>query len=114
MWRIYSIDGVLFLLHRITGIALLVFLLAHIWVISTALLSGPETFNDIMKFLAQPGFLVTDALLLGSITFHAVNGIRLLAHEHGLWLESADALARVTVFAWLGLWCVAGAFAMAA
>lgn len=114
MWRIYSIDGLLFLLHRITGVALLVFLLAHIWVVSTAMLSGPETFDRIMKFLAQPGFLFTDVLLLGGIIFHAVNGLRLLAHERGLWLENADALARVTVIAWLGMWGIAGTLAVVA
>ena len=104
MWRIYSVDSVLFILHRITGIGLFVYLLAHIYTISTAMLFGPESFNDAMRYFAQPEMLLLDVLLFGSLVFHAVNGTRLIAHERGWWLEQADMLSRVTVFGWLGLW----------
>lgn len=112
MWRVYSVDNVLFLLHRITGVGLFVYLLGHIWVVSTAMLGGPEMFDSVMGALASPRFLAVDVLLFGSVIFHAINGLRLLAHERGLWLENADSLAFGTVLAWLGLWGAAGAFAV--
>lgn len=108
MWRIYSIDNVLFLLHRITGIGLFVYLILHIWTVSTAMLGGPQMFNDVMTALASPKFLLLDMALLGGLIFHIANGLRLMAHERGLYLESASALSRVTVAAWLGLWGAAG------
>lgn len=114
MWRIYSPDNVLFLLHRITGIGLFAYLLAHIWVVSTALIAGPATFDRIMGALAAPGFLIVDLLLFGSVLFHTINGLRLLAHERGLWLEWGDVLARATLATWLALWVAAGAAAVAA
>lgn len=104
MWRIYSVDSVLFILHRLTGIGLFVYLLAHIYTISTAMLFGPAAFDAAMRFFAQPEMFLFDALLFGSLVFHAVNGIRLIAHERGWWLERADMLSRATVLGWLGLW----------
>ncbi|MFP3921319.1 MAG: succinate dehydrogenase, cytochrome b556 subunit [Dichotomicrobium sp.] len=104
MWRIYSVDSVLFLLHRLTGIGLFVYLLAHIYTISTAMLFGPAAFDAAMRFFAQPEMFLVDVLLFGSLVFHAVNGIRLIAHERGWWLERADMLSRATVLGWLGLW----------
>ena len=98
------VDSVLFILHRITGIGLFVYLLAHIYTISTAMLFGPASFNAAMQFFAQPEMFLVDMLLFGSLVFHAVNGSRLIAHERGWWLEQADMLSRATVFGWLGLW----------
>lgn len=112
MWRIYSVDGLLFLLHRITGLGLFVYLIAHIWTISTAMLGGPQMFDRVMSMLATPSMRVFDALLIGSLIFHAVNGLRLMAHERGLWLERADALARTTMTAWLGLWGACALFVL--
>lgn len=114
MCRIYSIDNVLFLLHRITGIALFVYLILHVWTISTAMIGGPQMFNDVMAMLASPKFLLVDLALLGGLIFHAVNGIRLLAHERGLYLDSAPGLARATVIIWLATWGAAGVAAIAA
>lgn len=114
MWRMYSTDNLLFILHRITGVGLLAYLLIHIWMVSTAMLGGPEMFDRVMGVLAAPEFLIADIVLLGSITFHMINGLRLMAHERGWWLENSDALARLTVAVWLGLWVTAGTIAVAA
>lgn len=114
MWRVYSADNVLFLLHRITGVALFVYLLAHIWTVSTAMIGGPEMFDRVWGTLTAPGFLAIDVLLFGGLLFHTVNGLRLMAHERGLWLERSDALARLTVVGWLALVGAAGAAAVVA
>ena len=49
MWRIYSIRNVMFILHRITGTALLLYFVAHVLTISTALVAGPEAFTATMR-----------------------------------------------------------------
>ena len=73
----------IFILHRITGLALIFYLLMHIMVISTSL-KGPETFNKLLAVLTSPPFVVLDLLLLAAILFHAFNGIRILLFDLGI------------------------------
>ena len=72
-----------FLLHRLTGLSLLFYLLMHIIVIST-FLRGPEAFNKLLAVLTSPPFLVADLALLAAILFHALNGIRILLFDLGI------------------------------
>ena len=65
------------ILHRLTGLALIFYLSLHIWVIST-LTSGAEKFNEVMKFLGSPLFKYLEIGLWFVILFHAFNGIRVL------------------------------------
>lgn len=112
MWRIYSIHGWMFALHRITGVALFAYLILHILSISTALLLGPERFNALMAQLARPGFLALDLVLLGCILFHALNGLRIILSERGWLPERSDAFSVSTVAATCGLWACAGLLAV--
>ncbi len=64
-------------LHRLSGLALIFYLSAHIWVIST-LSKGPEGFNRVMGILNSPLFKFLEVGLWGVILFHAFNGIRIV------------------------------------
>jgi succinate dehydrogenase / fumarate reductase, cytochrome b subunit len=113
MWRIYSIDNVLFLAHRISGVGLVAYLLAHIWVVSTAMLAGPDAFDRAMAFLAQPQLVVLDLLVIAAVAYHGLNGLRVIAHERGLGLGRPRLWVGVTAAAWIGLCAAAAAFALA-
>lgn len=113
MWRMYSIDGVLFVLHRLTGVALFVYLLAHILTISTAMLSGAEAFDQVMAMLASPAFVMVDLALFASLLFHALNGLRIIAHERGLMIERGDRLSRAVLFGWAALVAVSAVLVLA-
>lgn len=113
MWRMYSIDGVLFILHRITGITLFIYLITHILTISTAMLAGPDAFDRVMATLAGPKFLIIDLALFGSLLFHALNGLRLIAHEHNFWLDQDVLLSKAVLGAWSGLIIVSAIFILA-
>jgi len=65
------------ILHRLSGLALIFYLSAHIWVIST-ISKGPEGFNRVMEMLASPLFKILEVGLWGVILFHAFNGIRIV------------------------------------
>ena len=65
------------ILHRLTGLALIFYLSLHIWVIST-LTVGADRFNETMKFLSSPLFKYLEIGLWFIILFHAFNGIRIL------------------------------------
>ena len=72
-----------FVLHRITGVALIFYMLLHIVVISTSL-SGAAKFDNLLKILTSPMFLTLDLGLLAAILFHAFNGIRILFFDFGI------------------------------
>ena len=70
-------------LQRVTGVALVLYLLAHIGVISTAV-AGEKTFDDALAFLQTPVFIVLDLLLLAAVVYHTVNGIRVILFDLGV------------------------------
>ena len=65
------------ILHRLSGLALIFYLCLHIWVINT-LTKGPDKFNEIMRFLNSTPFKYLEVGLWGIILFHAFNGVRII------------------------------------
>ena len=65
------------LLHRITGVGVLVFLCLHILDTSLVVL-GPEHYNKIIKLYRLPVFRVMEVVLFASVLFHALNGVRII------------------------------------
>jgi succinate dehydrogenase cytochrome b subunit len=62
--------------HRVSGVAILIFLLAHI--VDTMLLGwGPGVYDKVVKLYAHPGFMVGEIALLAGVLYHALNGIRI-------------------------------------
>ena len=65
------------LLHRITGVAVLIFLLAHI--VDTALIGfGPEVYGHALDIYRLPLFKVGEIALVFAVVYHSVNGIRVI------------------------------------
>lgn len=114
MFRVYSLHGVLFVLHRITGGFLVAYLIAHIATISTALIGGRSLFDATFELLASPAFIALEVMLLGCVTFHALNGLRLILGERGVGLETSDHMARGTVVITIMVWFMACGLAFAA
>ncbi len=64
------------MLHRLTGVGVLVFLLAHI--VDTAMIGwGPAAYNKMIALYRQPFFRVGEVALAGAVLYHALNGIRI-------------------------------------
>jgi len=85
----YGMDRWLFALHRLTGIFIGLYLIAHIFETSN-ILKGPLTWNNLMVFLDWPfgvhlGPYILSILLL-AVVFHGFNGLRLTIVENGLML----------------------------
>lgn len=65
------------ILHRVTGVGVLLFLLVHI--VDTAFIGwGPELYNKAMAVYRLPVFRVGEVLLAGCVLFHALNGVRII------------------------------------
>jgi len=66
------------LLHRVAGVAILVFLLAHI--VDTSLVSfGPKWYNHAIDLYRKPAFRVGELLVAAGVFYHALNGLRIIA-----------------------------------
>ncbi len=73
------------LLHRITGIGVFLFLLAHI--VDTAMIGwGPKINNETMANYRHPLFRVGEVILAGAVLYHALNGVRIIIID--FWPES--------------------------
>lgn len=76
------------LLHRITGIGVFVFLLAHI--LDTAMIGwGPRIYNETMAIYRHPLFRIGEVALAGAVLYHALNGVRIIVID--FWPESTAA-----------------------
>jgi len=73
---------VAWLLNRITGIAVLAYLIAHIWVVHH-LGRGPRAFGEVMRVLSQPIFTLFEIALIGAVLYHTLNGIRVVLVDFG-------------------------------
>ncbi len=71
-----------YLLHRITGIGLTVYLFVHIWALSS-LTKGNAAFAAEMKTFTTPPFKVAEWLLGLLVMWHAFNGIRIAVVDLG-------------------------------
>ena len=68
-----------FMLHRLTGVMLIGYLIVHITALTG--LHDPIDFAEKMELLASPIFQAFEYLLFLPILFHSLNGIRLIIVE---------------------------------
>lgn len=66
-----------FVLRRFTGVALVLYLFTHMWVIGSVN-SGPEAFDARLATVQTPFFKFAEIALLAAVVYHAFDGIRLL------------------------------------
>jgi succinate dehydrogenase cytochrome b subunit len=74
------------LLQRLSGVFLTIYLITHIIVIGTSV-RGEDSFDDLLSTFDKAPFLVLDAGLLGIVAFHAVNGLRLILFDFAIGLR---------------------------
>lgn len=92
-----------YVLHRVTGLLLTLYLFLHIGAMSLVRLQG-QGFEDLMATFRQPTFLVVDWFIVLGVLIHGLNGIRLVLFDLGLGIRHQRAL-------FWGLMAVAGAVA---
>ncbi|KIX11322.1 succinate dehydrogenase, cytochrome b556 subunit [Dethiosulfatarculus sandiegensis] len=72
---------VAWILHRVTGLGLALYLFMHIWVIHN-ISRGKEAFNEVMAVVQSPIFHILEIGLLGCVVFHGLNGIRVVLLDY--------------------------------
>ena len=69
------IGGIAFIVNRVSGIGLVVYLYLHL-VILSMLVQGPNAWDTFVDIATSPPFLTLDVVLLTGMLIHGLNGIR--------------------------------------
>ena len=91
-----------FILHRISGLALAIFIPFHLYVLSMAV-AGVARLDAFLDWTQQPLVKLAEVVLVVLLALHMAGGLRLLAVEFLPWRDSQKTLA-----------AFAGAFAVGA
>ena len=98
-----------FLVHRVSGLLLALFLPLHFWALSTAL-HGAAALDGFLRFADRPLFKLAEWGLVILLALHMAGGVRLLLIEFRPW----SGLRKDLIAAAAGFGVVAGlAFALA-
>ncbi len=68
------------ILHRLTGLGVLLFLIIHVVETATVIYS-PATYDNFLVMYKSPFFRFAELLIFFSVLFHAVNGLRIIVQD---------------------------------
>jgi succinate dehydrogenase / fumarate reductase cytochrome b subunit len=95
-----------FVLRRVSGVALVLYLFMHMWVIGS-INQGPKVFDARLNLVQTPLFKVLEIALLAAVVYHGMDGIRLMIVHHFKITEYRKSLF-YAVFAISALLVIAG------
>lgn len=103
------------ILHRLTGLGLVLYIFIHIVLMSTALWRGQQAFDSLLSYLmGHPVFQMLETLVVGAALYHGFNGIRILLFDlgAGIGVRSQKILfwSLMAVAAILWVFCIAVIF----
>ena len=81
----YGVERYVYTLHRLAGLGILAYFILHIFVTGVRV-QGEAAWESIMGTLEHPVFKIGEFLVFLAFAFHALNGIRLLFVEFGIFL----------------------------
>ncbi|HEX6138180.1 MAG TPA: succinate dehydrogenase, cytochrome b556 subunit [Casimicrobiaceae bacterium] len=100
-----------FVVHRISGIVLALFLPVHFFVLSQAL-ARPAALDEFLDWTRQPAVKGAETLLVLALAAHLAGGVRLLLVEfvgwRAEWQKNALAIAGAAAVAYALLFALAG------
>lgn len=71
------------MLHRLTGLALVGYLILHVWGLKS--MTDPDAYNYLITKYHGPLFKLGEFLLLGAVIYHALNGLRIVLIDFVGW-----------------------------
>ncbi len=83
-------------IHRITGILLILYIFPHIWSVSSSQ-AGKESFDAKMNLFGSPFFKVLELGLVLLVAIHMLNGIRITLTDFALLTRKHK------LFFWIGV-----------
>ena len=89
-----NVGTVAWLLHRLSGVALAVYLIPHFFSVNTAR-GGPAALDSELAGFATPLFAAAEYVLVLTVAFHLLNGLRIIA------IDFLDLSRRQKLLFWL-------------
>lgn len=74
-----------FVLHRLSGVALALFLLLHVIDISLVMFGPDGPFNAFLAFYHQWPFRIGLLMVIAGVVYHAFNGLRIIIMDFTEW-----------------------------
>lgn len=99
-----------YMLHRLSGLGLALFLPAHFYVLSLAI-TRPERLDHFLSFAESPMVKVAEFGLVFLLAVHFFGGLRLLALEFLPWSTRQKSLAAASI---AGAFLISGTFLLRA
>ncbi len=103
----FNIEFLTFLLHRITGIFLVLYLFLHIWTLSS-IRSGESFFDAAVEKFNNPFGHTMEYLLLLCVLVHTLNGVRIIIGDFLLKTQKQKIMFvySVIIFVLIGIFSV--------
>ncbi len=79
----YGLERYLYILHRVTGLGIILFGMLHLVETTIFRIQGQDTWEATMALLSKPWFEVGLYLVAVAFIFHALNGLRLILQGLG-------------------------------
>jgi succinate dehydrogenase / fumarate reductase cytochrome b subunit len=93
-------------LHRITGLLLVVYLVMHIYVVTQASLNG-ENYESILETFRSPLFALAEMVVVLGVLIHGLNGLRLTLFDLGIGLKRQKEMFWAFLIAAIVIWFIA-------
>ncbi len=74
-----------FVLHRLSGVALALYLMLHVLDISLVMYGPDGPFNAFLAFYHQWPFRIGLILIMAAVVYHAFNGLRIILMDFTSW-----------------------------
>lgn len=74
-----------FLLHRVSGVAIALYLLLHVIDISLVMYGPDGPFNAFLAFYHNWPFRIGLVLVMAGVVYHAFNGLRIIVMDFTSW-----------------------------
>ena len=87
-----------FIVHRLSGLALAIFLPFHFLALGLAI-SGEARLENFLRWTDQPLVKLSETLLVGLLAVHMLGGLRLLMLENLAWRGGQATLALIALAA---------------
>jgi len=79
----YKLERYLYILHRVTGLGILLFLIIHLTMTTVFRIQGQDVWEATIAILRNPWFKIGEYLVCVAFVYHALNGLRLILQELG-------------------------------
>jgi succinate dehydrogenase cytochrome b556 subunit len=98
--RVAQTGALSWAMQRVTAVLVGVFIGVHIWVLhftAEATSGNPVTFESVRSRMNSPWYETLDLLLLATLVYHAMNGVRAVLLDWGIGSRSEKKLTGIIV-----------------